>query len=260
MFLTIDSPHNEQIKLLTKLLKQKKERDQHQLMVLEGIHLLDAYLEQGYKPQSIFIAENKLQHPEINKLLTQLSNIKIYSISEKAFSRLSQHCSVTDIIAIAPKPQSSALPIKQSCIILENIQDSGNVGTILRSAAAAGMNHVLLSSGCADAYSPKVLRAAMGAHFLLQIHENTDILAFLSNFTGTSIATALDKHSNSLYQTNLTGQIALIVGNEGAGVSQAVLENVNQSIYIPMPGQTESLNVAMATTICLFERVRQQQL
>ena len=129
----------------------------------------------------------------------------------------------------------------------------------MRSAAAAGINHVLLTSDCADVYSPKVLRAAMGAHFLLQIYEHTDISIFLSNFIGTSIATALDKHSNSLYQTDLTGQIALIVGNEGAGVSQSVLQNVDQCLYIPMLGQTESLNVAMAATICLFERVRQLQ-
>ena len=170
---------------------------------------------------------------------------------------MSQYSSVTDIITTASKPQSPALPFGQSCIILENIQDSGNVGTILRSAAAAGINHVLLTSGCADVYSPKVLRAAMGAHFLLQINEYIDIPTFLNSFTGTSLATALDKHSNSLYQTDLTEQIALIVGNEGAGVSPAVLQNVDQCIYIPMLGQTESLNVAMAATICLFERVRQ---
>ncbi len=259
MLHTIDSPNNEQIKLLIKLLRQKKERDQHQLMVLEGVHLIQSYLEQNNIPQSVFIAENKQQHPEIKNLLLQLSHSSIHIVSEKAFTRLSQYSSVTDIIAIAHKPEAPALPFNQSCVVMESIQDSGNVGTILRSAAAAGINHVLLTSGCADAFSPKVLRAAMGAHFLLQINEHTDLSSFLKNYTGTSIATALDKQSHSLYQTNLTGQIALIVGNEGAGVSPVVQQTVDQCIYIPMLGQTESLNVAMATTICLFERVRQLQ-
>ena len=141
-------------------------------------------------------------------------------------------------------------------MLLENIQDPGNLGSMLRSAAAAGCDAVYLSIGCADAWSPKVLRAAMGGHFVLNIYENADLLQVAELFDGTIFAAALDAKT-SLYDNQLQGNIAFAIGNEGAGLSAELLCKA-KPVAIPMPGKVESLNAAAAAAICLFEAVRQR--
>ncbi len=256
--LPITSAQNEQLHKLVKLLKQKKEREQQQSIVLEGIHLINAYLEQNRAESvRVFIHEDKLLHPEIQSLIAHHTFNKCYLIHNKAFARLHDNSSVQDILAIVPLPQSTRLPCQDSCVLLENVQDAGNVGTILRSTAAAGIRHVLLNNGCADVYSPKVLRAAMGAHFLLNLATDVNLIDFIEHFQGDSLATALNPRAKSLFETKMSGQIALIMGNEGSGVSPPLQRLATHCLHIPMQGQTESLNVAMAATVCLFERVRQ---
>ncbi|WP_434778596.1 TrmH family RNA methyltransferase [Neisseria sp. Ec49-e6-T10] len=254
----IDSIHNEQLKVLTKLLKQSKERVHSGLMVLEGIHLLDALLHAKQMPKSIFIHENKLSHPQIQTLLNQSTNSSIYQLTDKAFNKLKSFSSCSDLFTICTLPRPSILPQNYSCIILENIQDTGNLGTILRSAAAANIKYIILNKNCADVFSPKVLRAAMGAHFILDIHTDIDLPEFLKNYRGLSFATTLTESSSSLYQHDLSGDIAFILGNEGSGVSLALQDKADHCIHIPMNADVESLNVAMAATICVFERMRQK--
>lgn len=254
----IDSPKNEQLINLAKLLRQKKERSQQKLMVLEGIHLVCSYLEHNPgKNISLFIHQDKLTHTEIQTIISSDTFKKILILSPKAFAKIKELSSVQDILAIAPLPEKNHLSFQESCVVLEQIQDSGNIGTILRSAAAAGIKNIILDNLCADIYSPKVLRAAMGAHFLLNIVSDIDLSNFIEKFQGLSLATALNSEALSLYQIDLTQNIALIMGNEGAGVSKQLQNLADHCIHIPMLGQVESLNVAMATTICLFERVRQ---
>ena len=132
------------------------------------------------------------------------------------------------------------------------------MGSILRSAAAAGCDAVYLSAACADAWSPKVLRAAMGGHFVMNVHENADLLAVANNFSGTVYAAALSATS-SIYSSNLRDNIAFAIGNEGAGLTQDLLAR-SVPITIPMPGKVESLNAAAAAAICLFEAVRQRSI
>jgi TrmH family RNA methyltransferase len=138
----------------------------------------------------------------------------------------------------------------------ENIQDPGNLGSMLRSAAAAGCDAVFMSGGCADAWSPRVLRAAMGGHFVLTLHEHADLLGVSSRFPGTIFAASLSA-SVSLYDSRLSGKLAFAIGNEGAGLSDALLSQ-SVPVTIPMPGKVESLNAATAAAICLFEAVRQR--
>ena len=117
---------------------------------------------------------------------------------------------------------------------------------------------MFLSPGCADAWSPKVLRAAMGGHFALRIYGQQDLLNVAKAFAGVLLATSLQA-SDSLYDCDLRGNIAFLVGNEGAGLSADLLNLATQKISIPMPGKVESLNAAAATAICLFEAVRQRK-
>jgi TrmH family RNA methyltransferase len=141
-------------------------------------------------------------------------------------------------------------------VLLEDVQDPGNLGSILRSTAAAGIRQVYLSAQCADLWSPRVLRAGMGAHFHLDCFAGVDLGGFAATFPGRLIATHLAARQ-SVFEVDLTGQIGLIFGNEGAGLSRALLDKVASVVAIPMPGQTESLNIAAAAAVCLFERVRQ---
>jgi TrmH family RNA methyltransferase len=143
-----------------------------------------------------------------------------------------------------------------SCVLLEDLQDPGNLGAILRAAAAAGVRHVLLSKNSVHAWSPRVLRAGMGAHFMLQIHEQVDLLAAAALFDGQVLATSR-RALQSVFDADLRGKVAFAFGNEGAGLSQPLKSAAHAEISIPMPGRTESLNVASAVAVCLFERVRQ---
>ena len=142
------------------------------------------------------------------------------------------------------------------CIMLEDIQDPGNLGSVLRSAAAAGIEQVFLSKHTVHAWSPRVLRAGMGAHFMLRIHEQCDLLALARRFKGRVIATS-HHAKTAVFDADLTGNIALLFGNEGAGLSDALASAAHEVIAIPMPGKIESLNAAAAAAVCLFERLRQ---
>ena len=137
------------------------------------------------------------------------------------------------------------------------IRDRGNVGSILRSAAAAGFRQILLSVDCAQAWSPKTLRAAMGAHFQLDLHERSDLQQFLASYRGQSVAALLDA-SDSLYTARLEQPLAWIFGSEGLGIRPLVAAKTSLQLRIPMSGQSESLNVAAAAAVCLFETVRQR--
>ncbi len=129
---------------------------------------------------------------------------------------------------------------------------------MIRTAAAANIGDIYLSADCTDAWSPKTLRAAMGAHFFLNIHSNCELTEIAKNFQGQVLATSPHAR-NTLYQSDLAGAIAFMVGNEGAGLSPKILQAADQIITIPIPGDTESLNAATALAICLFEKIRQEQ-
>jgi TrmH family RNA methyltransferase len=145
-----------------------------------------------------------------------------------------------------------------ACVMLEDIQDPGNLGSMLRTCAAAGIRHVLLSAGSAHAWSPRVLRAGMGAHFALAVYEQADLPAAARAFRGSRVATRQGA-SQSVFSTDLKGNVAFLFGNEGAGLSRELLDAADVVVSVPMPGPVESLNVAAAAAVCLFERVRQME-
>lgn len=258
--LRIESPQNEQIKSVLKLAKQSKVRQEQGKMVLEGVHLLQSLLAQNLDVDAVFVHEDKLELPEIRALLAKIAAAKQYVVAARTFEKLSTLKHGADLVFVASLPIVKELLYDTSCVVLENIQDPGNLGTILRSCAASGIKQVVLSEGCVDAFSPKVLRSGMGAHFLLDIVAGVDVVAFIKKYQGISLATALNEPTYSLYEQDLTCTIAFIFGSEGSGVSEIVQNSAKKCIKIPMLGFTESLNVAMAATICLFERVRQLQM
>jgi len=218
--------------------------------------LLSALADSGGAPRLLALRAGAESVPEIMHCAARFVDTPRIVLSAALFDQLSPVEHPTGILGLLDIPQ--AVPrLSACCVLLENIQDPGNLGSILRSAAAAGVDAVYLSQGCAEAWSPKALRAGMGAHFGLAVHEQQH-LAEVATACDSVIATTLGA-TQSLYATDLTGRVAFVFGNEGAGLSPELLAHATCQVTIPMPGKVESLNVAAAAAICMFERVRQLQ-
>jgi len=254
----ISSRDNPFFKSLHKLSSSGRERREAGQTLLDGPHLLRAFLDAGGKPEHLLVNEAALQNDEVIALLEDCADVAQTQLDDALFSQLSELKTPNGLLTLAAIPSSRVeVAHAQFALLVEDIQDPGNLGSILRSAAAAGCDAVFLSPVCADAWSPKVLRAGMGGHFVLSIAESADLIKVAAEFTGKVMAASLlaDK---SLYDSNLRGKLAFAIGNEGAGLSPALLDKAQQHFIIPMPGKVESLNAAAATAVCLFEAVRQR--
>lgn len=248
-----DNPTYKQLKKLSESARERRKAGQ---TLLDGVHLIQTYLATGEKPDLLAVSESGLGHPECAVLLKQVPTSHIAVLTDLLFAEISPVETPVGLLAVVATPRHIIPAQPEFCVLLEDIQDPGNLGSILRSAAAAGVEVAYLSTHCADAWSPKALRAGMGAHFVMKIEERVPAVDKVSAFQGKSVATCLEAES-SLYGLDLTGPVMFLVGNEGAGLSQALLSAASHRVTIPMPGKVESLNAAAASAICFFERVRQ---
>lgn len=228
--------------------------------VLEGPHLAHAWLDHCGQPlEAYFDARRLTATPALAALAERLDPARCTQIEGGLLAQLSDVESDQGVMFVVQPPQPAwTAPLAESCVLLDRIQDPGNVGTLLRTCAAAGIRHVVLSAGCAHAWSPKVLRSGQGAHFALQIHEQIDLAQVLHERLAVPVyATALDGAS-SLYAQALPAKCGWLFGNEGQGVHPELLAAATSKIYIPHDYvAVESLNVAMAAAVCLFEHRRQ---
>ena len=255
---SVASRDNAAYKAIARLVASGSERRKSGLSVLDGAHLLGAFLDCGRAPEAIMVNAAGLADAEIAALVERSAPARATLFSDALFKSLSTVDSPTGVVALVRTPEGKGVPADATLILLlEDIQDPGNVGALLRRAAAAGAGHVLLSPHCAFAWSPKVLRAAMGAHFALNVVEGADLAGFLEIYGGTSVALAASGE-RSLYDLDMNKPIAILIGNEGAGLSESLLAAATVRARIPMPGRVESLNAATAGSICLFEAVRQR--
>lgn len=253
----ISSRDNPFFKELARLAGSARQRHKSGQMLLDGVHLLDACLAAGELPLHLVVTRAALQDTEVAALLQQLPGVPLAQLDDSLFAEISELKTPSGILAVVAKPQpKSSVAHSRFCLLLEDVQDPGNLGSMIRTAAAAGCDAAFLSKGCADAWSPRVLRAGMGGHFVLDIHESADLLAVTAAFPGTVYAAAPGARE-ALYDCDLRGNLAFAIGNEGAGLS-GELQRAAQPVAIPMPGRVESLNAAAATAVCLFEAVRQR--
>jgi TrmH family RNA methyltransferase len=209
-------------------------------------------------PVEVVISESGATNLEVQAIVAAIEPLTPLLLPDQLFSQLSTVATPTGVLATVETPRPPAIPAQVgACIMLEDIQDPGNLGSLLRSAAAAGIEDVFLSRQSVHAWSPRVLRAGMGAHFMLCIYEQCDLGALIRDFKGRVIATN-HRAEKALFDVDLTGDVAFLFGNEGAGLSSALMAAAHDVVAIPMPGHAESLNIAAAAAICLFERVRQR--
>jgi len=252
----ITSADNSQYKKIKKLAHSARERRKQQATLLDGVHLLNALADSNGSLELIVLRQDYEDKIELQSCLSSFASTPSIVLSSALFDEISPVETPTGILAVYKT--GATKPIANDCVVLlENIQDPSNLGAILRTAAAAGVDTIYLSRGCADAWSPKTLRAAMGAHFTLAIQEHQNLTQRGLDFP-LRVATQLDV-STSLYELNLSGRVAFLFGNEGSGLSASLAAQATHKIKIPMPGKAESLNVAAASAICLFERVRQME-
>ena len=256
---TITSAENPRFRALLKLAQSARERRTSGLSLLDGVHLVAAYRDHIGKPAEIVLSQDGLENPEVAALLSGMPDVDAVLFTDVLFRQLSSVATPTGIIGVVPTPRLEQ-PVKLSgaSVWLEDIQDPGNVGSILRSAAAAGVATVCLSRHSVHAWSPRVLRAGMGAHFALRIIEGADLLQLAEGYSGRIYATSVSG-GTPVFEADLKGDVALLFGNEGGGLTTALAGCANQTVHIPMPGKTESLNVGAAAAICLYERERQQR-
>ena len=256
---TITSNENPRFRALLKLAQSARERRTSGLSLLDGVHLVAAYREHIGQPAEIALSAGGLENAEVTELLASMPGVDAVVYSDALFRQLSSVATPTGIIGIVPTPRVvQPETLSGPSVWLEDIQDPGNVGSILRSAAAAGIPTVCLSRHSVHAWSPRVLRAGMGAHFALRIIEGADLNALADRYAGRILATSVTEGA-AVFEADLAGDVALLFGNEGAGLTPALAARAHQTVHIPMPGKTESLNVGAAAAVCLFERVRQQR-
>ncbi|WP_417066932.1 TrmH family RNA methyltransferase [Niveibacterium terrae] len=253
----ISSRDNAEFKRLRLLIDSARARRSDELTVLEGAHLVRAALEHDCSLRAVFASAGE-RVAEIEALLAHLPEAVCRLLDPALMASLSSANPSHALLALfAPEAPEHAPDPLRDWLVLDGVQDAGNVGTLMRTAAAAGIDQVLLGPGCAQAWSPKVLRAAMGAHFCVAIHEVADLPYELGRYRGRIAATRLDG-ATDLYALDLLPPVAWVFGSEGQGVSEGVAHLAQLGVHIPMQPGIESLNVAAAAAICLFEQRRQR--
>jgi TrmH family RNA methyltransferase len=255
--LRITSRNNPRLKEAARLIASSRDRRKAGKCVIEGEHLVGVYAERYGAPETLVVAEPFLDRPGV-RALAERFDTRTVVVSEALFDDLAVLPSGVGMLAVVATPARASTQGGDFCLLLDDVQDPGNVGSMLRSAAAAGVSDAFLSPRCAFAWSPKVLRAGMGAHFQLALHEDIDLAAWARGYRergGAVVALVRDRGSD-LFTAPLRRPLALAIGNEGAGLSQAMLDVATQRVTIPMPGRVESLNAAAAAAIALFECVR----
>lgn len=246
-------------KSLRLLAHSGRERRKQGRTILDGVHLAETYLARVGVPSILAVSESGLARSEIRRLIEHCAAREAMVFSDALFTEISPVDAPTGLLAAIDIPLPPMVrQIEGSCVVLDHTQDSGNVGSVLRTAAAAAVSCVLLTQGCANVWSPKVLRAAMGAHFSLVLIENADVRQLLTTYSGRIIATRPDAEEE-LFGTNLQGPVTWLFGSEGAGLSPELASIATAAVRVPMAAATESLNVAAAAAVCLFEQLRQRR-
>ncbi|MDO7908867.1 RNA methyltransferase [Paenibacillus sp. JX-17] len=259
----IISPNNPRAKEWAQLLEKKHRTRQHKY-IIEGIHLVqEALLARADIECIAFDLDNGIP-PELAAVEPPEAPVEWVGVSSAVIAKCSDTKTPQPVFAIIRKQEQPFEALLNATgemvIVLDGVQDPGNVGTIIRSADASGAAGVILGQGCADVYNPKTIRSTMGSLFHLPVAEgNLAELLPLAKSRGAKLVSTSLQAKFSCYSYNFSDGAWIVIGNEGQGISRETAELVDDAVLIPMEGQAESLNAAMASTILLFEAMRQRK-
>lgn len=240
---TITSPQNNKIKQANKL-KKKRDRDQLSLALVEGYHLIEEAVHSHIRIKQLFVVDPS----RLDDSIFQAAET-VFQINVKVAEALSGTVTPQGFFAVIEQPQYEATTAHQ-VLLIDRIQDPGNLGTLIRTADAAGLDMIVLGKGTVDAYQDKVIRASQGSIFHIPIVTG-DLADFIEQFEGPVFGTALDD-AVPYRQVDATETFALLLGNEGQGVDPSLLAQTLQNLTIPIYGKAESLNVAIAGSILMY--------
>ncbi len=243
-------------------LKQKKYRTQNSLYLAEGLRTAEEAVAYKAVETLFYVATDD---DRTMRLLEDaaMQNIKLVCVNENVMKKIADTETPQGIIAVCKMRQpklENLLASGKMLLVLDRVGDPGNIGTMLRTADAAGIGGLVLLKGCADIYAPKTVRSSMGSLFHIPVLSGVSEQEFVSAAKKAGydlLVTCLDGADN-LYKADLSGRIAFVMGNEAGGVSETLLEKADKRVYIPMAGRAESLNVAMAAGIVMFEALRRK--
>ncbi|PKN83446.1 MAG: hypothetical protein CVU46_16935 [Chloroflexi bacterium HGW-Chloroflexi-8] len=257
----ITSDNNPKIQLVRSLINQSKARKHSSLFVVEGLRLVEEAVTSEWNIQCIFYSSN-LSERGI-KLIEHCKqkNIQVEEITLPLLEKLTETKTPQGILGVIHLRELKIPEFLDFVLICDAIRDPGNLGTMIRTAAAAGVQAVLLAPGTTDAFAPKVIRSGMGAHFnipILQMGWNEIIQICHSRTFPLKIIGTMANAEENCWQINLRQPSAIIVGGEADGMSKDAIQITDKFVSIPMPGKSESLNAAIAASILLFEAVRQR--
>lgn len=253
---TITSLQNPRVKLVHGLQSRSRTRRKEMKVVLEGTRLIRDALTSRYRPEFVLFLPKAADYELVVQI--QERNVELLPVTEEVMQHLTDTQQSQGMIAVFPLPLPE-LPRKPSRIlILDAVADPGNMGTILRTAAAAGVEMVILAPDCVDPYNPKVLRAGMGAHFRVPLIEAswTRIAEYCE---GMQILLATGESARPYTDVDWKQRWALVIGSEARGASVGALNTIQEKITIPMSATVESLNASIAAAVILFEAQRQRQ-
>lgn len=249
----IESNQNKIIKEVNSL-KAKKERDKTGLFILEGKRLVDE-IPNSWEIKYLLKAESYSE---------DINFENVYTVKDSLFEKISETVNPQGILAVCHIKEFDVTNVDYSnspfFVVLENVTDPGNMGTLIRTADAAGADGIFLSKGCVDIYNPKVIRATMGSIFHLPIYRNLNLMDLMEDFKNNNVKTlaAHLKGTSTPYKVDMTTACAVIIGNEANGLSDEISEIASDLVKIPMPGKAESMNAGIAGGILIYESVRQR--
>jgi TrmH family RNA methyltransferase len=256
----ITSTDNPKVKLARSLL-ERRGREKQGLCLVEGVRLIEDAMRAGIHPSLIFFVRSAQLLPAFQSLLTaaEFEKVPRWELAPEVFQTLSDTVTSQGVIAVLPIPKIEPHSDPTLVLVLDRVRDPGNLGTILRSAAAAGVELVALTSGCADPWSPKALRAGMGAHFRLCLETRAGWNEIARRAAHMQVWVADTRGDVGYDQADWMRPSVLIVGGETEGLSPDAIALASGRLAIPMYNQVDSLNAAMAATVVLFEAARQRR-
>ncbi len=255
--MVITSKDNEIVKHIRKL-RDKKSRDEFGEFVVEGVKMIEEAVREKAKIKMVVVCEETSQDPIQKDVLYKIAKEKLVYVNSKVFKMLTDVTTPQGILAVVEKNIQNEIDFsKDLYLVLDNIQDPGNMGTILRTADSIALTQIIVPKGNADPYNPKVVRSTMGAIFRVNVIEVEDLAKTIKEMKKHKLQIfATDLATNdTIYDVNYKKSV-IVIGNEGNGVSKEILELADKRIKIPMPGKTESLNAAVATGIILYNAIR----
>ncbi|MBY0754887.1 RNA methyltransferase [Clostridium sardiniense] len=241
----------------TKKLKDRRNRNKQKKYLIEGFRLVEEALKAGANIETIFCFDEL--ESKITELIEKYNySGKIFKLNRSLFLEICGTENPQGILAVVLMDSNDKLLNGEFYLLCDKVQDPGNLGTIIRTAHAAGIDGIILTKGTVDIYNDKTIRSTMGSMFYIPIIQDDDfsIINDLKERGFSLVATSLEG-KNDFFDEDLTGKIVITVGNEGNGVSDEIYNISDKKVKIPMPGGAESLNVGVATSIILYERVRQ---